>query len=412
MSHRNVRRLVGGALVVLPVMVLWALRGPDTEQTKETPQRPARPAAAPSAGRRPLGGDIGPDTTVWDPYPTFNGITLDLENDRVFMSDLNRHSVLTYARTAASKGAEPTAPLRHVLGPATELGFVSGIAVDPERREIFVAENDAWGVRVFSYDDHGNATPKRILAAPHQTWGLSLSRPRNEIALTVEELDAVVVYRKEASQMEAPLRAIRGDRTAMADPHGIYLDAVNNEIVVANHGNHTTYHPNTSHDDRPAVIPPSTGRFEMPSLGVYPALADGDVAPTRTIQGAKTRLNWPMQVDVDTVHNEIAVANFGDDSIVIFKRLDAGNVGPSRTLKGPHTGISGPIGVNVDAKNNELWVANYGDHTALVFDRTADGDATPKRTLRNAPADAPTCGFTDASAAAYDSKRDEVLVAN
>jgi hypothetical protein len=34
------------------------------------------------------------------------------------------------------------------------------------------------------------------------------------------------------------------------------------------------------------------------------------------------------------------------------------------------------------------------------------------RIIRNAPKDNPTCGFTNASSATYDSKRKEVLVAN
>ena len=50
--------------------------------------------------------------------------------------------------------------------------------------------------------------------------------------------------------------------------------------------------------------------------------------------------------------------------------------------------------------------------TAVVFPRTASGNVRPKRTIRNAPKDTPTCGFTNASAAAYDSKRDEILVPN
>ena len=83
-----------------------------------------------------------------------------------------------------------------------------------------------------------------------------------------------------------------------------------------------------------------------------------------------------------------------------------------RVIKGTHTGIHGPMGVTVDVKNDELWVANYGDHTAVVFPRTASGNVRPKRTIRNAPKDTPTCGFTNASAAAYDSKRDEILVPN
>jgi DNA-binding beta-propeller fold protein YncE len=87
-------------------------------------------------------------------------------------------------------------------------------------------------------------------------------------------------------------------------------------------------------------------------------------------------------------------------------------VAPIRVLKGGHTGIVGPVGVAIDTKNDEIWVANYGDHTAVVFPRTASGDVAPKRIIRNAPQDAATCGFTNASSATYDSKRKEVLVAN
>ena len=70
------------------------------------------------------------------------------------------------------------------------------------------------------------------------------------------------------------------------------------------------------------------------------------------------------------------------------------------------------MGVAYDEKHGELWVANYGDHTALVFDINAAGNVEPKRIIRNAPQGTPTTGFTNASAAAYDSKRGEVLVPN
>jgi hypothetical protein len=66
----------------------------------------------------------------------------------------------------------------------------------------------------------------------------------------------------------------------------------------------------------------------------------------------------------------------------------------------------------VDEKNNEIWVANYGEHTAVVFDRAASGNTAPKRIIRNAPKGTPVTGFTNASAAAFDSKRGELLVPN
>jgi DNA-binding beta-propeller fold protein YncE len=405
---------LGVILIVVGLLVIqrgWSSQRPDSPKAGAR-TGPAKRATVQPVSRRPSGGDIAPETTVWDPYPTFNGITVDAQNDRVVMTDLNRHSILIYDRTASSKSGEPTTPLRHIVGPATEMGFVAGVAVDPDKREVFAAENDAWGIRVFSYDDQGNTRPRRILATPHQVWGLSLSRQRREMASSVEELDAVVVYSQDAQNLDPPIRVLRGEKTGLADPHGIYLDGVNNEMLVANHGSWTTYLPNTGHDEMPAVIPHSAGHFEQPSIHVYSATAQGDAAPLRSIQGEKTTLDWPMQIDVDTSRNEIAVANFGADSIAIFRRADQGNVAPARIIKGERTGIVGPVGVTIDAKNDELWVANYGDHTALVFPRGASGDVAPKRIIRNAPEKAPTCGFTDASAAAYDSKRKEILVAN
>jgi DNA-binding beta-propeller fold protein YncE len=145
---------------------------------------------------------------------------------------------------------------------------------------------------------------------------------------------------------------------------------------------------------------------------VYPGEATGDVAPIRRIKGAKTGLNWPMAISVDTAHNEIAVANSGDSSIRVFGRAADGDTAPVRVIKGARTGIRGPMGVTIDPKNDELWVANYGDHTALVFARTAAGDVAPKRIVRNAPAGSPTVGFGNPGAVAYDSKRDEILVPN
>ena len=155
-----------------------------------------------------------------------------------------------------------------------------------------------------------------------------------------------------------------------------------------------------------------SGAFHRASITFHAATANGDVPPQRIIEGAVTGLNWPMGIDVDLTHDEIAVANYGDSSIRVFRRGDKGDAAPVRVLRGPQTQIVGPVSVAIDVKNDELWVANYGDHTAIVFARTASGNAKPKRIIRNAPKDTPTCGFTNASAAAYDTMRDEILVPN
>jgi DNA-binding beta-propeller fold protein YncE len=385
------------------------------------------PAPAPQAwpdwaAAHIAGGDVPPTRIVSDPYPTLHSVAVDATNDRVFVSDPNRHALWSYDRRAASNGAEPVAPLTGIRGPATGMMFIAAVTVDPDAREVYTVDNDIGDrMMVFSYDADGNAKPLRALSVPHQAWGLSINSVRKEIAVSVEGPRQIVVYAQNATGSDAPLRMIRGPHTGLGDPHGVFFDGKNNEIVVANHGNQN------GRETAPGSVAPARrgggggggergalvgGRFDEPSITVYPGEATGDVAPVRRIQGPKTGLNWPMAISVDAGHDEIAVANSGDSSIRIFSRTASGDAAPVRIIKGTRTGIHGPMGVTFDVKNDELWVANYGDHTALVFARGAGGDVAPKRIVRNAPAGSPTVGFGNPGAVAYDSKRDELLVPN
>jgi len=366
------------------------------------------------------GGDVPPVRVVSDPYPTLHSVVVDSERDKVFFSDPNRHALWSYDRRAASRDRREVEPLTGIRGPSTGMMFIAAVTLDRDKQEIYTVDNDIGDrLMVFPYDADGNVKPKRVLDVPHQAWGISISDERNEFAVTVEAPREIVIYRKGAEGHDAPLRTIRGPKTQLGDPHGVFLDGQSNELIVANHGNHGGRAP--APGDAPARQrgarvaenqPIAGGQFDEPSITVYPAAATGDVAPIRQIQGDKTGLNWPMALDVDRTRNEIAVANDGDSSIRLFRRTDTGNVAPVRVIKGPRTLINGPMGVAYDLKNSEIWVANYGDHTALVFPITGTGNIAPKRILRNAPAGSPTVGFGNPGAVAYDSKRDEILVPN
>ena len=364
--------------------------------------------------RKPAGGDIIPLRQVSDPYPVFNGIAIDPENNLVAMSDVNRKSLLSYPRSADSKRGEITAPQRQVFGPLTNVGFVAGILLDAQRKEIFALNNDIEDTMVvLPYDAQGNAAPKRMLSVPHQAWGLAMSRTHDQIAITVELQEAVVIYKREARNVEAPMRVIRGPNTGLADPHGIFWDDRHDEIGVANHGNYR----GLVKDEGAGCVPtgtsePEAGAVLPPSITIYSGEARGDAKPLRTIQGEKTRLDFPMALGDDPENDELAVANNGDSSVLVFARTASGNVAPIRSLSGPKTGINRPMGVAIDPVNNELWVSNFIDHTALVFDRKASGNVAPKRIIRTAPAGTPSPGFGNPQAVAYDSKREQILVPN
>jgi len=435
------RRILISAAAALALLVAGGERSPQASAAGAASGDPSLDAlvdadciddtalqVAPAAGRLPqeggvasdewpphaIGGVLPPIRSVSDLFPTFDGIALDTENDRVIFSDENRHSLLAYERTAGGSSNEVTEPVQWVFGPKTRLGYIAGVEVDPKRKEFYTVNNDSGDLMtVFSYEDHGNVQPRRTLLLPHQSWDVSLAPARDEIVVTVQQSNALNFYKRSATGTASPIRSIRGLATELEDPHGTFFDERHNEIITANHGNWTQIRPYSPYDPQTTEVGEyKSGAFHPSAITFHAADATGDVPPLRTIEGDLTGLNWPMGIDVDLIHDEIAVANYGDSSVRLFRRGDKGSVQPVRVLRGALTQIVGPVSVAIDTKHDELWVANYGDHTAVVFPRAASGNVRPKRTIRNAPKDTPTCGFTNASAAAYDSKRDEILVPN
>jgi DNA-binding beta-propeller fold protein YncE len=368
------------------------------------------------------GGDLPPVRMVIDPYPSFNGIAVDATSDLVMMSDTNRKSLLVYDRLAGSPASREAAPPKQqIMGPDTGIGFVAGVAMDPAHHELFTVNNDVEDrLVVFDYEARGDVKPKRLLYVPHQSWGIAFAPRRDVMALSVQTPNMFVVFKRDASRFDAPIRSVRGPKTGMADPHGIAFDETHNEIAVANHGNfrpgelitsYTAYDARESRQERGNSFDENArGRFVAPSITVYDGDANGDVAPLRTIQGPATRLDWPMGIAIDEASDELIVANNGDNSVLVFPRTASGNVPPKRVIAGPRTGIKGAMGVAI--ARGEVWVANFGDHTALVFPRLAAGNVAPRRILRNAPAGQETSGFGNPYAVAYDTKRREILVPN
>jgi DNA-binding beta-propeller fold protein YncE len=344
------------------------------------------------------------------------------------VTDENLFSLRTYDRDLNSN--EVADPRTVISGTRTGVDFVCGVAIDPRNKEIFSVNNDtAADMMVFKYGDNGNVSRTRGLrAASATTWGVSLDLVHDEVAVTIESSNKVAVFRREAEGDEKPLRIIQGPSTGLADPHGIFVDSQNNEIFVANHD---AYHEPSGNDDPNSTVAQmargvaaptvgaerrelrtSTGKFTEPSITIYSRTAQNDALPLRVIRGPKTELALPMKVFVDTVHNELFVANSGKSSILVFSRNASGDVAPIRKIEGPATKIKKPVGLFVDVKNDEVWVANPEDHTATVYKRTAQGNAAPIRVLRGAPEGTHSPGIGNPGGIAYDPMREQLLVPN
>ena len=368
-----------------------------------------------------------PARMIRDAYAAYSSIAVDIANNEVVMTDENLFQILAYDRTANTPPtARMTEPKRMLGGLQTKIEFQCGLYIDPRNGDIYAVNNDTVDTLViFSRQAKGNVPPSRELATPHGTFGIAVDEAAQEMFLTIQHDSAVVVYRKGAVKDEAPIRLLQGDRTMLADPHGIALDTKNNLMYVTNHGSvssRRTDVPNTGTlgrgENKPnwplgqEVAVPGSGRHEPPSITVYRRDARGDVAPLRVIRGPKTLFNWPTGIAVDPDREELFISNDNGDEILVFRASAEGDVAPIRVLKGPKTQIKNPTGLYLDLKNNELWVANFGNHTATVYARTASGDTPPLRVIRSGPPDAPSPMIGNPHPVAYDTKRDEILVPN
>ncbi|HYR84607.1 MAG TPA: hypothetical protein VE422_11065 [Terriglobia bacterium] len=377
-----------------------------------------------------LGGNVAPLRRVHDPYPVFTDIAVDPEANVLAVTDENLFSLRTYDRDLSSNLVAD--PRTVVTGTKTGIDFICGVAIDSVHRQIFGANNDTDSdVVVFDYDAQGNVPPVRSLTtASAGTWGVALDLTNNEVAVTVQHVNKVEVFRREAKDDDKPLRIIQGQDTGLSDPHGIFVDPRNNELFVANHDSyHEVATGETERNAAAATIArgtfepgaqpaarlnlrPSKGKFVEPSIAIYPRTAQGNAVPRRVIRGPKTELSLPMKVFVDIARNELFVANSGTNSILVFSRTANGDVAPIRKIQGPATGLKKPVGLVVDTKNDEVWATNPEDHSATVYRRTAQGNTAPLRTLRGAPQGTPATGIGNPGGIAFDPLREQILVPN
>ncbi|HJT89136.1 MAG TPA: hypothetical protein VJ732_14815 [Bryobacteraceae bacterium] len=364
-----------------------------------------------------------PERMIRDPYAAYSAVAVDNAHNEVVLTDENLFNLWVYDRTAKTPRNGSTEPKRIIGGLNTKIEFQCGLYIDPANGDIYAVNNDTIDTLViFSRKAVGDVAPDRELHTPHGTFGIAVDEEKQEMFLTVQHDNAIVVFNKSAKGVEAPLRVIQGDHTGLADPHGMALDTKNGLLYVTNHGSTHRVRPPAPGTRRRDDIPgwpltrddavPGSGEILPPSITVYAKDAKGDAAPLRVIQGPRTQMDWPTAIAVDPDRNEIYVANDGGNSVLVFPAAASGDAAPIRVLKGPRSLISNPTGIYLDKPHNELWVASFGDHTAAVYNPLANGDVPPIRIIRSAPPSQPVPGLGNPHPLAYDTKREEILVPN
>jgi DNA-binding beta-propeller fold protein YncE len=136
-----------------------------------------------------------------------------------------------------------TAPVRVITGPRTGLNWPTGIAVDPDRGDVYVANDTMHSILVFDAEANGDVAPKRILQGPRtglkNPTGIVLDFKNNEMWVANFGGHTATAYRLGASGDTAPLRTIRaapeGTPSLMiGNPGAVAFDTRREEILTPN----------------------------------------------------------------------------------------------------------------------------------------------------------------------------------
>ena len=129
-------------------------------------------------------------------------------------------------------------------------------------------------ITVYQKDAKGDAAPVRVIQGPktQMDWptGIAIDQDRDEIFVANDGGNSVLVFSAMASGDVAPLRVLKGPKSLVSNPTGVYLDKANNELWVASFGNHTAavYNPMANGDVTPVrIIRSAPPNQPVPGLG-------------------------------------------------------------------------------------------------------------------------------------------------
>src|SRR3989442_12878815 len=154
---------------------------------------------------------------IKDPNPSFSAVAVDSDSNMLVVSDENMFRIMEYDRRESTPPqARFTEPKRIISGTNTKAEMICGVYIDPKTKEIYALNGDTqnW-MPVFSTDARGNVAPNRALNIPGHPFQMAADEDQQLLYMTIQSDNKIVVYRKQASGGEKPLRTIQGNDTRL-----------------------------------------------------------------------------------------------------------------------------------------------------------------------------------------------------
>lgn len=281
------------------------------------------------------------------------------------------------------------APSRVLSGAGTGMQWPFAMAYEPKEDVVYVGDFYGQAIRVFPVGANGNSVPRRVLdsAWVGQARGVAVDTLHGE--LVVNGGCFLCSWPLTASgNATGPTRRLNwggNSPTQLNSPTAVVVNPEHDEIYTAD-------------SDFSSSATPYLGK-----VFAFARTASGNDTPLRTIQGPTTRIGQsapsiafdPATQLLFVLTNTADVPNnINHGRILVFPATANGNVAPLRAIEGAATGLETVIGmyyygISFDAANQRLLVSINSNNTpaankVLAFAAGDSGNVAPLFTLGGA----------------------------
>lgn len=252
------------------------------------------------------------------------------------------------------------------------------VRYDASNDEFLTTNPFAAAVLVFAGGANGEAEPIRVIQGPATRMNgpsrVEVDPVNNEIF--VPNANEILVFPRNANGNVAPLRSIKGDATRLQRVEGLAVDTVHNRLTVgfSKPGGLRGMGTAGAQGWSEAWTEVGTGA-EMGGLLIFDRTAQGNVAPRGVIQGPRTGIFIPEQLQAYSPKGWIVVSQSTDwptpeppDTFIgIWSVNDNGDIPPRWRIGGPTTMIKKPRGVALNPARKEILVADMRQNAVFTF---------------------------------------------
>ncbi|PYU24484.1 MAG: hypothetical protein DMG32_13895 [Acidobacteria bacterium] len=274
-----------------------------------------------AAFARLANGDVAPNRLITGQNTllgrTIHGLAYDPTRDEIVVPNALADAVLVFR--AAAAGSEH--PLRVIQGPRTELVTPHAVSLDLQNREILVASLTGRRINVFRWDANGDAAPVRVIKGPKtelgHVVGLAVDPDRNLLA--VANTREILIFNRRDDGDVAPRGRIAGPKTGIIDePWQMEFYKGRIFLAASNHFHQNLYDGVTLRPEAKVVPDDPWLNPILGFMGIWNITDNGDVAPLAMIRGSFSGLIHPVGLALNPKDGEVYVSDSVRNGVLSF----------------------------------------------------------------------------------------------